>query len=369
MMQVITDTYSGSDDVVFAYAVLSAIAPKSANCVRVVFGYKRSVDADYTLVAGGLENSAIRKWSAKAEGLIPGATYDFIAYSENAQGLFSTVQNPTEQITVAGTNTLPDSIINKVGAGSNLGSGAGIFKEKSGTTLTFKTLLQGNNITITGEENEVRLDGSGLSFPSATEVTIESGEILLVGRNCTHHHTVDTEGDAASDFLTDIRGGAVGDLLLLKAENDAREVIVQTTGNISLASSTMSLMHGEAKLLLLCTAFGTWAEFGRISPGFEAHSELTISGGEITVPGYNKFRSHTVDTESDAATDDLDTINGGYPGDLLILFAQDPVRVVTVKDGTNIKSAGDFALDTNTKTMLLFCLKTGEWWELSRSAN
>ena len=94
-------------------------------------------------------------------------------------------------------------------------------------------------------------------------------------------------------------------------------------------------------------------------------SELTISSGAITVTGC----FHSVDTESDAGTDDLATINGGEEGQILVLTANNAARSVVVKDGTgNIKSAGDFTLDNSEDTIAL--IYTGSaWLELTRSNN
>jgi hypothetical protein len=61
----------------------------------------------------------------------------------------------------------------------------------------------------------------------------------------------------------------------------------------------------------------------------------TISGGAITATG----SWHRVDTEGNAASDDLDTINGGVQGALLILSAQDASHDVVVKSsGGNIRT-------------------------------
>ena len=58
-------------------------------------------------------------------------------------------------------------------------------------------------------------------------------------------------------------------------------------------------------------------------------TELTIVSGAITkTQGF-----HTVDTESDAATDYLDTINGGTTGDLLFLEAANTARTIIMRDG------------------------------------
>lgn len=95
--------------------------------------------------------------------------------------------------------------------------------------------------------------------------------------------------------------------------------------------------------------------------------ELTISSGAISVTG----GFHTVDTESDAATDDLDTINGGIDGQHLIIRAENSARTVVAKDGTgNLQLAGDFSMDNAQDTLqLIFDNTLSAWLEISRSNN
>lgn len=94
---------------------------------------------------------------------------------------------------------------------------------------------------------------------------------------------------------------------------------------------------------------------------------LTISGGAITIS-----RAYVrVDTESAAATDDLDTISGGVTGQLLVMRSTNSSRTVVVKDGLgNINLAGgaDFSLD-NSQDMLLLLWRGDTWLEISRSNN
>lgn len=94
-------------------------------------------------------------------------------------------------------------------------------------------------------------------------------------------------------------------------------------------------------------------------------SELTISVGAVTIStGY-----HIIDTEADAATDDLDTINGGSKGMVLVLGSVDAARVPTVKDGTgNLLLAGDFILADPDDTISLI-YNGANWQETSRSTN
>lgn len=81
-------------------------------------------------------------------------------------------------------------------------------------------------------------------------------------------------------------------------------------------------------------------------------SELTIASGAIATTG--KF--HTVDTQSDAASDDLDTVTGVANGELVLLRPASAARTVVVKHGTgNIKcpQGVDISLAEATDHVLL----------------
>ncbi|MEK9751636.1 MAG: hypothetical protein VW338_00270, partial [Rhodospirillaceae bacterium] len=102
--------------------------------------------------------------------------------------------------------------------------------------------------------------------------------------------------------------------------------------------------------------------------GFEA-DELTIATGAI-VPNRSH---HTVDTESDAASDDLDTITNTSmaASAILILRASHTDRTVVIKHGTgNIYLVGniDFSLDDTDKVIVLHRRGT-DWFELARAAS
>jgi hypothetical protein len=95
-------------------------------------------------------------------------------------------------------------------------------------------------------------------------------------------------------------------------------------------------------------------------------SELTLASDIITVTS----SVHTVDTEADAATDNLATINGGRANQLLVLSAADSARTVVAKDGTgNLKlSGGDFSMDNVEDRLLLISDAAGTtWYELGRN--
>lgn len=94
-------------------------------------------------------------------------------------------------------------------------------------------------------------------------------------------------------------------------------------------------------------------------------SELTIASGVITVT----TSAHKVDTEADAATDDLDTINGGTTGQILVLSAMNGGRTVVCKDNTgNLLLSADMTLDNTTDTLMLI-YSGSNWYEIARSDN
>ena len=83
-------------------------------------------------------------------------------------------------------------------------------------------------------------------YPDDGELTIVSGVITVTGV----YHTVDTEGDAATDDLVTINGGADGQILILRTENDARDVVLKSTGNIDLvADVTLSSTDSPVELI------------------------------------------------------------------------------------------------------------------------
>lgn len=81
-------------------------------------------------------------------------------------------------------------------------------------------------------------------------------------------------------------------------------------------------------------------------------SPLTISGGAITITG----SSHSIDTESSASTDDLDTISGGVSGQILYLKSTNDARNVVIKHNTGniFNPAGlDITLDLTSDIVFL----------------
>ena len=93
--------------------------------------------------------------------------------------------------------------------------------------------------------------------------------------------------------------------------------------------------------------------------------ELTIAGGTITVT-----RSyHKVDGQGDAA-DNLDDINDGVVGMVLVLTAENVARAITVRHGAgNIQLDGNANFVMNTQDNLTLIYDGANWTEISRSNN
>lgn len=109
-----------------------------------------------------------------------------------------------------------------------------------------------------------------------------------------------------------------------------------------------------------------WESIASGSSGaLDAPTELTISSGAITKTG----NYHSIDTESDAVSDDLDTISGGSAQDELILYAVNDARTVVIKNGTgNIftYSGNDISLDEDHKRIHLVSDGTN-WYEVGNA--
>ena len=95
--------------------------------------------------------------------------------------------------------------------------------------------------------------------------------------------------------------------------------------------------------------------------------EVTISSGVITIPAGVAFIS--IHTENNESSDNLDTINGGNTGDVVVFRAASNSNDVVFKDNTgNLHLNGDFTLNHSGDAITL--LFTGSYWaEVSRSDN
>lgn len=108
--------------------------------------------------------------------------------------------------------------------GLNVGSGVGIFKNKIGNDLRFKSLIGGSNISITGSTNNVIISFTGSSgggtITGATNGLSQSGNNLQLGGNYgtvnlnsignASGFAINMGGDSSYTFINSIHGNGNG---------------------------------------------------------------------------------------------------------------------------------------------------------------
>ena len=98
---------------------------------------------------------------------------------------------------------------------------------------------------------------------------------------------------------------------------------------------------------------------------FTQGKDLTISSGAITIT----HSLHRIDTQSSASSDNLDDINNGQEGQLLILKTTNSSRDVTIRhDEGNIYTNGenDIVLNRIEDTVMLFYFGSS-WYQILKS--
>ena len=80
-----------------------------------------------------------------------------------------------------------------------------------------------SGITASSTDTFTNKTYTNLKMKTAVELTISSGSVVRTQM----WHTIDTEGDASSDDLTNATGGATGELLYLESVNSGRDVTIK----------------------------------------------------------------------------------------------------------------------------------------------
>jgi len=219
--------------------------------------------------------------------------------------------------------------------------------QKEGVSATAKGTVWSNTITQSAIFRFVRGLGTEASpLPVTTGTVLGSFQYLGYYDASSISRQAEIDVQAAEDW---------------DASNKGTKTILRGTRNGSTTRQDwLVLENGNADFEQGGIKFNGFLDYG--SP-----TELTISGGVVTaVKSY-----HTVDTQNDDATDELDTINGGSVGRILILTAVSAARVTTIKHGTgniSLSQGNDFALDSITSTIQLL-FNGVNWVEITRSAN
>lgn len=240
-------------------------------------------------------------------------------------------------------------------------SSTGIVARTTTDTYALRTLTgTANQITVTNGDgvsgNPTLSLPSTLTVPGNISTAAGSNTQFIVNRGGTTDYARFMFQTAGTEmFALGLRGdsGGTGVNNTLTLSGGSAEGFPNLI-NIAPGSPYTIYVQSGARLALL----------GQFSLG-AAGTTKTIATGAITVTK----SYHTVDTEAAAATDDLDTINGGSEGVTLVLRAANSARTVVVKDGTgNLRLAGDCSLDNAEDTITLIFDGTN-WLEVARSNN
>jgi hypothetical protein len=238
------------------------------------------------------------------------------------------------------------------------------------------------------EDGQVYVGRGGILTPETiSAAAVEGG---APGSHAANHAKGASDDLVAQDVnvrtltLEDIDASPVNDVLLRVIDGELQ--VRNGTGTIPATTSYLAnifraLAGGNVVARLQAGSAGTNMIELRDSAGIEGghlklarlqfdalratSSTLTIASGAVTRTRFY----HTIDTEGAAGTDDLDTLNGGLLGDLLLIRPANDARTVVVKHLTgNIRLNGNADLSLDEEDDFLLLLFTGsQWWEVSRN--
>lgn len=223
-------------------------------------------------------------------------------------------------------------------------------KHITGTANTGRVVLSGNRMLSSFENIEIlaaTIKGPLLVDDDSAGVQFFAKD----GAGICHGVTDEISGDPFIQFTTDFTNVTRGFNLRYNKATQSLSVNYDNANSLKFNSDgTIEAPNGIKQKL---------SAGGRVS--------RTIAAGAITLPTNSSYIS--VESEGAAATDDLDTINGGVEGDIIILTSFTSAHDITVKDGTNLRLNGDFVLTTSEDTITLMKSISGFWLEISRSDN
>jgi hypothetical protein len=222
-----------------------------------------------------------------------------------------------------------------------------------------------NGLTIDGNFNVIQTYIATDNVAGADDVEIaNSGDYnqilsgvfvrdIIVGAGCTGNHIC---GYAVIANLTD-NGGQTW-IEPLTSYYTYRHYIPAVTNTFDWGTAELRIRKIWANNL------DVGSEISLAYMNFYDSALVVMAGGVITI--YQNY--HKVDT-SGGASEDLNTINGGTAGMVLIIKAYNDARTVVAKDGVgNLQLSADMTLD-NTQDTLTLIFDGANWLEIARSNN
>lgn len=333
------------------------------------------------------------------------------------QATASAVTGTTDGVSAVGSTSVDLSAMS-----SALVTGAGGYLEYSGSTVKIlqSTFNSTGAQTLTVEPLKVEIpDASAVSIIQSVRhlrvgpapITGYASAIRITGSSTEKVEKVTLDGtcvDRCGVYDMDINAVRYLNALYTRHSNSGQRTTTTARRGITLGADVgFARVIGpnfddtcdRLSYLVYCTAGSTVfvdeGYFGSINTGFANHAAILrtpavrigrnnvtastvplafssgtftniIASGAITVTdGF-----HIIDTEAAAATDDLDTINGGYPGMRVFLKTASSSRDVTVKDGTgNIQLPADFVMDNTADVIELVTVDGTNWFQASSASN
>jgi|GEM_PF-7095633 len=216
-----------------------------------------------------------------------------------------------------------------VNAAQNVGGGEGIYRSKSGDTLQFKTLIAGDNVTLTGGADTVTITGSAAIIDGGANASTIAGGVFkeVSGSDLTFNNivaganTTITGGGASGGNIT-IAGGGIADApddsdtygrsgeawvaLGDAALSDAADFATAAQGALAdtaLQAADVGTMAAEDAADYTATA-----SLGSVAvTSIAAGANITVSGGvgDITITGSAGGGGGSIDTASNLGNDSL----------------------------------------------------------------
>ena len=225
-------------------------------------------DGDRVLLVGqniasqnGLWLASSGSWTRPADfatTLLAGRAYVLIEDGNQNVGSSWVCTTTTAQIDID-NQTFVEFNLPPATTGANVGTGAGIFKDKTGVILNLKSLTAGLHLTVTGNENEIVLatDATNLSTSNTLVVrddqagfaagTINAAKLIVQNLICTQSvqvyspvNNVDSPDTVTIDSNTSI-------LLLTPAENILTSYLI--------VNFPANPTNGQSLTILLGTSF------------------------------------------------------------------------------------------------------------------
>ena len=322
------------------------------------------------------------------------------------------------QITADGTAELAGTTVTLDSSGDieleatdiNIGTNIGLTFADDGQKIesdgTDFTIASGAKLNLTPTSDVHVANGTGLVVGHTAQVTVsaaaeaqilgtaEADSTLIVGRwsadtdppainfvksrnGTIGSSTIDVDGDSLGTIAFYVDDGADYASYAAKIQGALDGTIAEnrTPGSLTFSTTADSADSTAPTTRMTIDSAGVVTTTGVLTPtgGMLVNSkvqidqtELVISSGVATVTrGY-----HSLDGEGNAA-DDLDTINGGVDGMLLVLRSNNAARDITLTESGNLKlSSSSMVLSDPKDTIMLIYQAGGSYWtEISRSDN